>query len=235
MSQNQIVKKNDFVEIKFTGYANNEIFDSNVEEDLRKIHPKAKPDKIVIVIGQKMLVPGLDNQLEGKEIGKEYEIHIPAKEGFGFRDRNLIRTIPLAALTEQKVMPQAGMVFTLDNSLVKIIAVSGARVTADFNNPLASKDLMYKISMTKVVTDDKEKAETMLKLFLRFIPEFEVKENNVIVKGPKIFEVPINLYKEKFKELMNKDLLFEEKEERLKHDKKGDEQIKESEDERIKA
>ena len=30
-------KKHDFVEIKFTGKANNEIFDSNIEEDLKKI------------------------------------------------------------------------------------------------------------------------------------------------------------------------------------------------------
>ncbi len=32
-------KKGDFVEIKYTGLANNEIFDSNIDEDLKKLNP----------------------------------------------------------------------------------------------------------------------------------------------------------------------------------------------------
>ena len=36
----EIVKKKDFVEIEYTGYANGEIFDSNIEADLKKINEK---------------------------------------------------------------------------------------------------------------------------------------------------------------------------------------------------
>ena len=36
MSQEK-TKKGDFVEIKYSGYANNELFDSNVEENLKKL------------------------------------------------------------------------------------------------------------------------------------------------------------------------------------------------------
>lgn len=228
-TEKQLAKNNDFIEIKFAGYANNEVFDSNIEEDLKKVNPEAKPEKTIIVLGQGMLVPGLDKQLENKEIGKQYEIEISSKEAFGPRDRNLIKTIPLKAFTEQKVNPQPGMMLTLDNSIVKIIAVSGARVIADFNNPLAGKDLKYKITITKKVTDDKEKAETLLKLFFRFLPEFEVKENQVIVKGPKELEQGINVYKEKFKELMNKEIVFEEKAPEKKEEKKEEEKEEQKE------
>jgi len=31
----ETAKKNDFVELKYTGYANGIIFDSNIEEDLK--------------------------------------------------------------------------------------------------------------------------------------------------------------------------------------------------------
>jgi hypothetical protein len=102
------------------------------------------------------------------------------------------------------------MVLTLDNLLVKIIAVSGARVTADFNNPLAGKNLRYKFKIIKIVQDEKEKAETIFDLLLRFKPKFEVKENQVIVKGPKNFELFVNACKEKFKEFMQKELVFQE-------------------------
>jgi hypothetical protein len=132
----------------------------------------------------------------------------------------------MKAFSEQKVYPQAGMMFTLDNALVKVIAVSGARVTVDFNNPLAGKDLKYKLTITRKVEDPKEKSESLFKFFLRFIPEFEVKEK-VIVKGPKILEQMLKPIEDKFKELVGKDLAFEEKKleektEEHKHEKKHD-------------
>jgi len=44
------VKKKDFVEIKFSGYANNQLFDSNIDEDNKILDPegKAKPEKTII-------------------------------------------------------------------------------------------------------------------------------------------------------------------------------------------
>ena len=65
-------KKKDFIEIKFTGCANSQIFDSNIEEDLKKINPDAKPEKTIIVIGEGMVVPGLDKALEDKELNKKF-------------------------------------------------------------------------------------------------------------------------------------------------------------------
>ena len=214
-----VTKRNDFIEIKYTGFANEEIFDSNVEEDLKKLNPEAKVEKTIVVVGEGMVVPGFDKALENKELNKEYEISLSPKEGFGERDRNLMKTLPLKSFHEQKVDPKAGMLLTLDNSLVKIVAVSGARVTADFNNPMAGKNLRYKFIITRKVEDIKEKSETLFQLFFRLVPEFEVKENSVVVKGPKNFELFVNVYKEKFKELIGKDLVFEEisKEEFEKH------------------
>lgn len=209
MTEKQTVKENDFVEIKYSGYANDNLFDSNIEEDLKKLSPEAKPEKTVICIGQKMLVPGLDKQLIGKEIGEDYEIEVPFREAFGERKRELMKVIPLKAFSEQKIYPQPGMMFTLDNTLVKVIAVSGARVTTDFNNPLAGKDLKYKLKMTRKIEDVKEKSKTLIKFFLRISPKIEVNEK-VIVKGPKVLESIIDLYKEKFKELIGKELMFEE-------------------------
>lgn len=203
-------KKGDFVEIKYSGYANSELFDSNVEQDLKKLNPKAKPFETIIAVGEHMVVSGLDSALEEKEIGKEYEAKISPKEGFGARHRELIKTIPLHAFTSQNVRPQAGMVLTLDNMMVKIIAVSGARVIADFNNPLAGKDILYKFKIVRKVEDEKEKVTSLFSYFFKFVPEFEIKEDKIVVKAKKSLEQFILAFSDKWKKMLDKPLTFEE-------------------------
>jgi len=214
-------KKNDFVELKYTGFANGQIFDSNIEEDLKKINEKAKVKETVIIVGQGMVVPGLDKTLEGKEIGKEYDVILSVKEGFGERIRELVKTIPLRVFTEKNVDPRPGMVLALDNALAKIIAVSGARVVTDFNNPLAGKELRYKFKIVKKIENEEEKCKITFELLFRFVPKFEIKDNEVIAHGPKQLEIFINALKDKFKEIIGKDLKFE-LEEAKKEEKKTD-------------
>ena len=215
----ETVKKNDFVEISYTGRANGEIFDSNREEDLKKINPREeeKKDKeqkkTIIALGQGMIVPGLDKELEGKEVGKEYKIQVKSKDAFGFRRKELIRTIPLKMFTEKKVTPYPGMVLALDNSLVRVITVSGARVITDFNNPLASKDLEYDVKIVRKVEDDKEKIDSLFVFLMQFIPEYEIvnEKKEVILKGPRALEPFVDGFGEKFEGLIGKKLVFQEK------------------------
>lgn len=207
----ELTKKNDFVEIEFTGKANDQVFDTNNAEELKKIAPEAKPKKTIVIIGKGMVLAELDKALEEKEIGKEYELQIPSKEAFGPRRKELIKIMPLKTFTEKEVMPRAGMTFTLDNLFVKIIAVSGARVTADFNAPLAGKDLHYKFKILRKVENEEEKVKVVFEFLLRFIPEFEIKDK-VIVKGPVVIESHVKEISEKFKELIGKELAFELKE-----------------------
>lgn len=203
-------KKKDFVEIKYTGYANGDIFDSNVEEDLKKIDPKATPKKTVVIVGEDMIVRGLDENLEDKEIGKEYKIEFGSDKGFGDRKKELIKTVPLKAFTEKNVRPAPGMVFNVDGALVRIVSVSGGRVLADFNNPLAGKNFEYKFKIERIVTDEKEKVESVFSSLFRMIPQFDIEEKKVIVKGPKGLEGFVTAFKERFKELIGKELEFKE-------------------------
>jgi len=223
----EVAKKKDFVEIKFTGYSNGNIFDSNIDEDLKKISSNAKPKETIVIVGESMLVPGFDKELEGKEIGKDYEINIPAKEGFGERRKELVKTIPLKIFTEKKINPYPGMVLAIDENLVRIITVSGARVMTDFNNPLAGKDLIYKFKIVRKVMDDGEKAKTIFIQIFKFVPDFEQKENEIVVKGPKVLEKFVDALKEKFKELIGKELKFSLAEEKVEKKEESQKNIEE--------
>lgn len=215
----ETIKKKDFIELKFSGYSNGNIFDSNIEEDLKKLDPRAKPRETIVIVGERMVVPGFDRELEGREIGKEYEIDVPAKEGFGERRKELLKTIPLKVFTEKKINPYPGMVLAMDEALVRVVAVSGARVITDFNNPLAGKDLKYRFKIVRKLDDEKEKARAFLESSFRFVPDFDVSEREIVVKGPKIFERFIEAMKEKCKELCGKELKFELSEKKEDRDK----------------
>lgn len=220
-------KKGDCVEIKYTGYLEGEPFDSNIPEDLKRINEKAEPEKTVVIIGQGMVIQGLDKSLEEKELNKEYKIEVPYREGFGPKRRELVKTIPLSVFTKQGINPKPGASLLLDNNLARIITISGARVMTDFNNPLAGKDISYRFTITRIVTDEKEKAEAFFRNVFRYVPELEVKDKSIVAKGPKILEGAMNNVKGKFKELIGKDLEFEEKEpERPKLEDKVDKNSK---------
>ncbi|MBX4212564.1 FKBP-type peptidyl-prolyl cis-trans isomerase [Candidatus Pacearchaeota archaeon] len=206
-----MINKKDFVELHYTGYSQGQVFDSNIAEDLQKLNPKAEAKPLIVAVGEGMVVHGFDKALEGKEIGKRYEIHIGYKEAFGERRRDLVKTIPLKVFTEKNVNPYPGLILALDDNIAKIIAVSGARVITDFNNPLAGKDLTYVFTINRKVTEEHEKSRVLFDMMFRFVPEFEVKDK-IVVKGPKFLEFYIKAFNEKFKELVGKELDFELKE-----------------------
>jgi hypothetical protein len=100
--------------------------------------------------------------------------------------------------------------FVFDNQLARVIAVSGARVITDFNNPLSGKDLEYHYTVTQLVTDLKEKTEATCKLLFRFVPEIAVSGNEVTLKGPAILKKIIEQSQKNFKELIGVEVLFQE-------------------------
>ena len=204
------VNKKDFVEVEYSGYSKGVLFDSNIEKEVKKLNPEGSGEKTIIAIGEKMVITGLDNDLEGKEVGKEYSVVIRPREGFGERNRQLVKTVPLKAFTSHKINPLPGMSFNIDNQLVRVIAVSGARVTADFNNPLAGKELEYKYKIIRKIEDEKEKIKGLFKNLFRMIPEFKVEEDKIVVKGPKGMQIFVKAFNKKFEEIIGKGLAFEE-------------------------
>src|SRR3989344_975622 len=217
-SQNtQTVKKGDFIELKYTGFVDGKIFDSNISENLKQLNNEAKPEKTLLIIGQRMVVKGLDDSLEGKELNKSYEVTINPINAFGHRKSELVKIIPLKVFHQQKINPSPGASFVFDNQLARIITVSGARVITDFNNPLAGKEITYNYTIIRTVDDLKEKAETVCKLIFRYVPEISVENDTIKIKGPKILEGFILKSQNRFKELIGKEILFEEVEAKKEH------------------
>lgn len=208
--------KNDFVEIEYTGKIkeNNSIFDTNIPEEAKKLELDIKTRPYTICVGQNMILKAIDEFLLGKETSKQYTLNLPPEKAFGLRDRKLIKTMPISVFAKQNINPQQGMVFSFDNLFGKISSVSGGRIIVDFNNPIAGKDVVYEIRIKRKVIDEKEKVKSLLSAFLGRELEFDIENQKLKIKAEKGFTKFLNLFKEKFKEILNLELFVEEIEEK---------------------
>ena len=208
------IQKNDFKEIEFTGRStiDNKIFDTTNPEEAKEIGIE-NPENIkplIISVGNQMVLQGLDEELEGKELNKKFSIHLTSEKAFGKRNPNLIRTYSLSSFTKNEINPQPGMTLQLDNQIVKVISVSGGRVTVDFNNPLAGKEVDYDITIIRKVTDDKEKINALQDYFFKKRFDFTIKEKKVIFKD-EIIKPFLDMLGQKFKEITGFEFEVEKK------------------------
>jgi len=225
------VQKNDFIEIEFTGKANNEIFDTTNKAEAKKIGIEADVKPIIVSVGNEMLLKGLDENLEGKEIEKQYSIKIAPEKAFGSRNPSLIKTIPIKVFKEKNMNPVPGLTLQMDNYLAKVLSVSGGRVIVDFNNTLAGKEIEYDFKILRKVDDMKEKINALQDFFFRNKFEFTIneKDKKVIFKEEKIKPF-IDIFGKKFKEITG----FEFEVEKKKQDEKPKEEKKEEKTEEDK-
>ena len=208
-----LIKKGDFIEIEFTGKISdsNEIFDTNIESDAKKAGIKTTNVKAhIISVGHKMLPIGFDEDLEGKEEGKEYSVEINPEKAFGKRNPKMIQMIPTKLFHAQKIEPVKGMQLTLDGQLVRILSSDRGRTLVDFNNPLAGKKITYKYKIKKKITNKKEQIESLQDFLFRQKFEFEEKERKIIFKAPKEAEQFIKIFSPKFEEILKLKVEFEE-------------------------
>lgn len=161
------IKKGDFIQIDYTGrLASGEAFDTTNEEVAKKeeiYSKKTKYGAVTVVVGEGHLIPGLDKNLVGKDIGK-YSFDIADVDAFGKKSAKLLRLIPAKFFAKEQIRPYVGLQVNVDNQMGVVRSVSGGRVIVDFNHPLSSKDLKYDVEVKKLLTDNKEKVEEYFKL-----------------------------------------------------------------------
>ncbi len=212
------LKKKDFIEIDFTGrIKNGEVFDSTIKTDLEKLHHghnhpiESKP--FIFCLGHGMFLNALDDFLIGKEAGKTYEIELKPEQAFGNRDSQLIKMVPIRVFQEQKINPIPGFSLNFDGRIGKVLAVSGGRVTVDFNHSLAGKTVEYKITILRKITDVREKVKSLNEFFFRRDFKFDVNGQKIIFEADKQFKKIIELFADKFREILGLDFEIREIEE----------------------
>jgi FKBP-type peptidyl-prolyl cis-trans isomerase 2 len=157
------IKKGDFIEVEYTGKTEGQVFDSTSEAVAKEagLNPKATYKPAIICIGEGQLLKGLDEFLEGKELGK-HTVTVPPEKAFGKKDAKLLKLIPASKFKAAKIQPFVGMEVNVDNHYGVVRSISGGRITVDFNHPLASKELTYEVEVKRMVEKPEEQVASLL-------------------------------------------------------------------------
>ena len=152
----EIIKKHDFVELEYTGKLKDSgmIFDTTDEGIAKKENIYNKNmiyGALVICVGEAQILKGLDEQLEGKEIGKQITVDISPEQGFGKKDASLLKLVPMTLFKKQDIMPMPGLQVNIDGAIGTIRTVTGGRIIVDFNHPLSGKYLIYEVKVNKKI------------------------------------------------------------------------------------
>ena len=212
------MQKNDFIEIEYDAFDKDSgrLVDTTSEKKAKehKIYQEGvKYGGIIICLGFRDVIKGLDDFIEGKEPG-EYKVELKPEEAFGKKDSGLIKLMPMNAFIEANIKPFPGLQLNLDGILCTVRSVSGGRVMVDFNHPLSGKTIKYELKIKRKITDLKEKVISLLDLRLEKY-NIEKLENGVLEVKSKIrkeFEKSLEKeIQEKIKEI-EKVVFLEEKE-----------------------
>jgi|Deesub1362B_J571_1020462.scaffolds.fasta_scaffold00004_69 FKBP-type peptidyl-prolyl cis-trans isomerase 2 len=163
------VSKGDIIYMDYVGYISesNEVFDTTIEEVAKEsgiYNANARYQPIVVAVGAKWVIEGVDESLIGKKEGEEYEVDVPPEKGYGNRDPNKIKIMTEKRLRDAGVKGDItpGAIIEVNGAPAVVRVVSGGRVLVDFNPPLAGKHLKYKIIIKKICKTVKEKIEAII-------------------------------------------------------------------------
>ncbi len=190
------IRNGDFIEIDFIGRikSSSKIFDLTLADVAKKEgifseNHKYKP--AIMCVGKRHLVAGIDEFLEGKEIGREYEFEVPPEKAFGKRNPKLVQLAPSNFFTQKKIYPVPGLTLVVDNVLATVRSVSAGRVILDFNHPLAGKTLVYWVKALRKVTKEDEKIQALLSLLLNLEAKVQASASSAD-GGDKEYVVEVN-------------------------------------------
>ncbi|MGB9929521.1 MAG: FKBP-type peptidyl-prolyl cis-trans isomerase [Methanosarcina sp.] len=161
------IQKGDFIKLNYTGkFEDGRVFDTTDEELAKKeeiFNPQGLYGGDVVIVGAAHTIEGLDEDLEGKEVGYKGSVLIPPEKAFGPSNPKLVETISITKLQDRNARP--GMPVEVDGRRGIISRVIGRRVTVDFNSPLAGKAVNYEYTIEKVLEEETEKIQGLLALY----------------------------------------------------------------------
>lgn len=112
--------------------------------------------------GKQMLIPGLENQLNGKEVGNKFVAEVPATEAYGTKSPDMIHVVPKGNFKGDGELAE-GLQIQIDTDqgtqMAVITKVEGEDVTIDMNHPLAGMDLSFDVEIVDVREATKEEIE----------------------------------------------------------------------------
>jgi FKBP-type peptidyl-prolyl cis-trans isomerase SlyD len=116
---------------------------------------------LVYIHGSGNIIPGLESELEGKQIGDKFEATIAPEDAYGIRYDELIQKIEREKLAHLDTIEVGMQLQAYDEEgmqILTIVEVSDKDVTLDGNHPLAGERLHFDVEVIGIRDATEEEA-----------------------------------------------------------------------------
>ena len=187
------LQKADFILINYSAKVKetNEFFDTTYEDVAKKEHLKKEGEIYepkLVVIGEGWVLKVLDDSLTTMEINKPATVEISADKGFGQRDPEKVKRVPLRQLLAKEINPIVGGRIEYQGKNATVRSIGAGRVLLDFNPPLAGRTLVYEVTVIKKLESNEEKIGALVHRRIPVVEEnkfkLAIQDKNLTVDMP---------------------------------------------------
>jgi FKBP-type peptidyl-prolyl cis-trans isomerase SlyD len=178
------VQEGSFIRLSYTGRIGGRVFDTTDESVAKEegLHnPQAVYGPVLVRVGNRHVVMGLDDALAGKEAGDEGTVEVPPEKAFGPHDETKVESVSLAQFKEK---PQVGQTVQIDDREGVVANIIGRRAVVDFNHPFAGKTVTYSYKIEEVVESMPDQVTGLIQLYTQRTMEVGVEGGVVTIKLP---------------------------------------------------
>jgi len=144
-------------------------------------NPQAVYGPVLVRVGNRHVVMGLDDAIVGKEAGDEGTVEVPPEKAFGPHDETRVESVSLSQFKEK---PGIGQTVEIENREGVVTTILGRRAVVDFNHPFAGKTVTYSFRIEEVVESQPDQISGLIKLYTQRDMEVSVEDGVVTIRLP---------------------------------------------------
>jgi len=191
------LQKGDFILINYVAKVKetNEVFDTTKEDVAKKEHLHKEGqihEPELVVIGEGWGLKALDDALTTIDLNTPSTVEISPEKGFGQRDPEKIKRVPIKQLYAKEINPVVGARIEYQGKSATIRSIGAGRVLLDFNAPLSGRTLIYDVTVIKKLETAEQKIGALVH---RRVPGVEEDKFKLSIKG---CDLTINMPEETF-------------------------------------
>ncbi len=116
----------------------------------RVIDSSASGQPLTYLHGHGNLIPGLERELAGKNVGDRLKTRIAPADGYGEHDKAMVQQVPRRALKGIANLKVGMRLQAGGHHTVTVTHIAGDMVTLDGNHPLAGQNLNFEVEITAI-------------------------------------------------------------------------------------
>ncbi|WP_290596114.1 MULTISPECIES: FKBP-type peptidyl-prolyl cis-trans isomerase [unclassified Archaeoglobus] len=157
-----MISEGDVIRISYTAKLEDGTIVDTTDEEVAKKHDifneNARYGDIYLIVGKGHVLPGLEEDIKGKEVGYKGTVEVPPEKAFGEYDPELKDTFSVNRFKER---PEVGQRVRIGDRLGTVERIVGRRVIVDFNHPLAGKKIIFEYEIKEKLEKPEDKIKAL--------------------------------------------------------------------------